>query len=125
MPKYRVKVAYALWHFEEYEIDSEDFEEWDEEEFKDMPTDYCTEDDRVVNDTGDVVNGTWEETFVEIPVLDRIVDAVAKEKGFEVVTMKLSTMHPEDLSGLPVRVYKPAPWIKEIMDNPGGPLELH
>ena len=83
MAKYKVKVKYALWHFEEYEVDTEELSAnsedglWNDEDQAQLmedPIDFCG--DALLEDTGDVLDGTWEQTIEEILVLDRIVAAV-------------------------------------------------
>lgn len=85
MAKYKVKVRYAVWKIEEYEIDTEKLAEdsddgpWNDEDqaqLEEHPYDFCSEDTQTLNEEGDCLDSTWEISMEEIPVLDRIVEAV-------------------------------------------------
>lgn len=86
MPKFKVKLDYALWHHETYEVEilREDYdsdEEFQEalETFHEAPNDFCYPGNRKSQDTGDVVNETWEETVEEINALDQMEQALRAE----------------------------------------------
>lgn len=74
--KYKIKVRYAIWTYETYVVDSEDFgDEWDGGRFREQPMDFAAFEPDDTN-TGDVMCSTYEATVEEIPVLDQINDAV-------------------------------------------------
>jgi hypothetical protein len=96
MPKFKVRIEYAVWHYEEHEVE---IDPEDVEEFHEFPNDYCCEETRKLEDTGDVIDNTWKETVEEICVLDQIVAAVEAD----VTDLKFTTVAPGDLLGLPYR----------------------
>lgn len=106
MAKYKVTVKYAVWKHEEYEIDTEKLAEnsddgpWndtDQAQLEEAPYDFCDEDSKTFEEEGDCISDSWEIEMEEIPVLDRIVEAVGAEH------LQMSRVKPEDLMGLPFK----------------------
>jgi hypothetical protein len=84
MPKYRVTINYAMFKTEVYEIDTQEladehgtpWNERDQEDLEDSPWDFCCDENQVEVIDGDVLEGSVEQTIEEIPLLDRIVEAI-------------------------------------------------
>jgi len=76
MAKYKVTVSYYVHRTHIYEFDTEGWSEEEVQDFLDSPTERTCDDNQVEEWDGDVLDGSWEEEVEEIPVLDRIVEAL-------------------------------------------------
>jgi len=86
MPKFRVSVSYEIKVYETYEVvigedgphEVTSAEEKAEEmaEFIESPYDYCSQENRVKKEEGDIRDGSWVEHLEEINALDQIVEAL-------------------------------------------------
>jgi hypothetical protein len=76
MPKFKVEITYDITIHETFmvEIDDDDAEAL--EAFDESPYDLCNPENRTEKVEGDVREGSWNEDVEEIPVLDRIVQAI-------------------------------------------------
>jgi len=76
--KIKVTLKYAIWVYETHEVEvegDEDIEILNE----DGPCEFTSDMTRVEKVEGDCLNGTWEESWEEITVLDQIVEATNGE----------------------------------------------
>jgi hypothetical protein len=73
----RITQKYAIWIHETHEVDIDGQEEIDflNEEQDNAQEFTCTET-LIEKVEGDCVNGTWDVSWKEVPVLDQIVEAL-------------------------------------------------
>lgn len=83
MPKFRVSVSYHIKTYETYEVEMlrEDYDsdkDYQEAlaEFKESPYDFCCTATQTDEETGDIVDGSWDEHYEEINALEQIVTAL-------------------------------------------------
>jgi hypothetical protein len=76
MPKFKVSISYTVPVEEDYEIEFNDDETEALEEFRESPYDFCHEHDLVYKGEGDILEGSFHVEVEEVPVLDRIVEAL-------------------------------------------------
>jgi len=71
--RFEVTVSYCLWHTETFEVEVAPDEL---DEFRECPEEFADVADKHSEDTGDVLDGTYEVVINELGVLDQIVDAL-------------------------------------------------